>query len=111
MGLKATWNQDVSDFQYTEADSTTLWDGIYVPEGLRVVDYQFGYDETILAAYATAGKKFGLLGTQLGLRAEQAYTSAQLNGSGQLDAEPFKNNYFRVYPSVNLFVETDKENT
>jgi outer membrane receptor protein involved in Fe transport len=110
-GLKTTWNVDRSDFSYTEADSSILTEGVFVPYGLDTVDYAFLYDEQIHAAYVTAGQTFGIVGMQVGLRAEQAYTSAQLEGAGQLNSEPFKNDYFSVYPTANLFVETDGENT
>ena len=110
-GLKTTWNADNSEFAYTESDSTVLNDGIFVPYGLDTVDYAFLYDEQIHAAYVTAGQTFGLVGFQAGLRAEQAFTSARLDGDGALSAEPFENNYFSLYPTANLFVETDGENT
>jgi iron complex outermembrane recepter protein len=110
-GLKTTWNVDNSNFNYTEADSSVLTDGVFVPFGLDTVDYDFFYDEQIHAAYVTAGQTFGIVGMQVGLRAEQAYTSAQLEGDGQLNSEPFKNDYFSVYPTANFFVETDGENT
>ena len=110
-GLKTTWNRDQSDFQYTESDSSVLTQGIYVPWGLDTVDYTFLYDEHIHAGYVTAGQTFGLLGVQLGLRAEQAFTSASLDGAGSQSAVPFENNYFSLYPSANFFVETDGENT
>ena len=108
-GMKATWNKDVSAFQYTEPTVTRLVDGIYVPDSLRVVDYQFGYDEQIFATYFTAGQQWGMLGVQGGIRAEQAYTSSYLEGDS--NTTPFQNDYFRVYPSANAFVETDGENT
>ena len=110
-GLKTTWNADYSEFAYTEPDSTVLTDGIFVPYGLDTVDYAFLYDEQIHAAYVTAGQTFGLVGFQAGLRAEQTFTSARLDGDGALSAEPFENNYFSLYPTANLFVETDGENT
>ena len=81
-GWKSTWNEDVSDFDYTEADSTVLTDGIFLPYGLDTVNYAFLYDEQVHAAYVTAGQTFGIVGTQLGLRAEQAFTEARLDGGG-----------------------------
>lgn len=111
LGVKSTWNEERSDFAYSEADSTVLNGGIYIPYGLDTVNYAFLYEEQIHAAYATAGQTFGILGMQLGLRAEQAYTSARLDGAGQQHSDPFNNDYFSVYPSANLFVETDGENT
>ena len=110
-GWKSTWNEDVSDFDYTEADSTVLTDGIFLPYGLDTVDYAFLYDEQVHAAYVTAGQTFGIVGTQLGLRAEQAFTEARLDGGGSQGREPFTNDYFSLYPSANIFVETDGENT
>ena len=111
VGLKSTLNNDNSSFDYTEADSLLLTDGIYIPVGLDTVDYSFVYDEQIHAAYLTAGQTIGFVGFQAGLRAEQAYTSARLEGEGNLQSEPFKNDYFSLYPSANVFIETDGENT
>ena len=34
-----------------------------------------------------------------------------LEGEGNLQSEPFNNDYFSLYPSANLFIETDGENT
>ena len=110
-GLKSTWNIDDSGFDYTEADSLFLSDGIYIPVGLDTVAYSFLYDEQIHAAYFTAGHSVGIVGFQAGLRAEQAFTSARLEGEGNLQSEPFNNDYFSLYPSANLFIETDGENT
>ena len=110
-GLKSTINRDVSEFDYTEADSTHLMDGIFVPYGLDTVSYAFLYDERIHAAYVTAGQTFGIVGTQLGLRAEQAFTSATLEGAGMWGATPFTNDYFSLYPTANVFVELDEANT
>ena len=70
-GWKSTWNEDVSDFDYTEADSTVLTEGIFLPYGLDTVNYAFLYDEQVHAAYVTAGQTFGIVGTQLGLRANK----------------------------------------
>jgi len=111
LGAKSTWNQDQTDFTYTEADSTELVGGIFQPWGLDTVNYAFLYDEQVHAGYVTAGQTFGPVGMQAGLRAEQVFTSARLEGDGLLDAEPFDNDYFRLYPSLNLFVETDDEHT
>ena len=106
-GLKSTWNVDDSGFDYTEADSLFLSDSIYIPVGLDTVAYSF-YDEQIHAAYFTAGHSVGIVGFQAGLRAEQAFTSARLEEGL---SEPFNNDYFSLYPSANLFIETDGENT
>ena len=111
LGVKGTWNQETSQFTYTEYDSTELRQGIYIPFGLDTVNYAFRYGENIYAAYLTAGKTFGIVGFQGGLRTEQVLTSARLEGAGNLDAAPFENDYFRVYPSANFYVETDDEHT
>ena len=110
-GLKSTWNVDDSGFDYTEATassfptaSTSLWD--WTRWRIR-----FLADEQIHAAYFTAGHSVGIVGFQAGLRAEQAFTSARLEGEGNLQSEPFNNDYFSLYPSANLFIETDGENT
>ncbi|MDA0903304.1 MAG: outer membrane beta-barrel family protein [Bacteroidetes bacterium] len=110
-GAKSTWNQDQTDFTYTEADSTELVGGIFQPWGLDTVNYAFFYDEQVHAGYITAGQTLGPIGMQVGLRAEQVFTSARLDGEGSLGAAPFDNDYFRLYPSLNLFMETNDEHT
>ena len=81
------------------------------------------YKEDVHALYTTLLYNFtDKLGVQLGARAEQAYTKAILNSQDQhpdqdhqdttniflfimeqaLDQSPFKNDYFQIYPSVNM---------
>ena len=81
------------------------------------------YNEDVHALYTTLLYNFtDKLGVQLGARAEQAYTKAILSSQKQvsneeyedttnifsyimeqaLDQSPFKNDYFQIYPSVNM---------
>ena len=81
------------------------------------------YNEDVHALYTTLLYNFtDKLGVQLGARAEQAFTKAILNSQKQdsnegyedttnifsyimeqaLDQSPFKNDYFQIYPSVNM---------
>ena len=81
------------------------------------------YNEDVHALYTTLLYNFtDKLGVQLGARAEQAFTKAILNSQKQdsnegyedttnifsyimeqaLNQSPFKNDYFQIYPSVNM---------
>ena len=80
------------------------------------------YNEDVHALYGTLLYNFtDKLGVQLGARAEQANTSAVINKQGSdehgnddttniflylmeqaLDQSPFENDYFQIYPSVNM---------
>ena len=81
------------------------------------------YNEDVHALYTTLLYNFtDKLGVQLGARAEQAFTKAILSSQKQvsneeyedttnifsyimeqaLDQSPFKNDYFQIYPSVNM---------
>ncbi len=57
----------------------------------------FRYEEDVHALYATFGGKVDKITFNVGLRAEQAYTTSNL-----LEPNPqvFNNDYFKVYPSV-----------
>ena len=57
---------------------------------------QFGYTETIYAAYASASRDWAKVAVQLGLRAEYTRTLG-VSGAGQVRNA---NNYFRLFPTV-----------
>ncbi|CAH0999500.1 hypothetical protein LEM8419_00800 [Neolewinella maritima] len=57
----------------------------------------FRYNEDVHALYATFGGKVDKVTFNMGLRAEQAYTTSNLL---EPDPQVFENDYFKVYPSV-----------
>jgi outer membrane receptor protein involved in Fe transport len=78
---------------------------------VREAGYGFSYREHVHALYGTYGAKKGVYGLQLGLRLEQVFTAAALEpDSGEVVA-PFRNDYFALYPSVNLSRQRDDEHT
>ncbi|MTI30333.1 TonB-dependent receptor domain-containing protein [Xanthovirga aplysinae] len=61
--------------------------------------FDFTYQEDIHALYGIlSGSLENGMGYQVGLRAEQAFTTSTLT----IEPEPFENNYFSLYPSVHL---------
>jgi len=58
----------------------------------------FRYDETFRSVYATADRRFGKLGVQLGVRAELASTDFTVARTG----ERFVNDYNSIFPSANI---------
>ncbi len=70
----------------------------------------FSYREDIHAAYVTFGGKIEDLTFSAGLRAEQAFTTSDLQ-EPVADATVFENNYFKLYPSVFLGYAFDENTT
>ena len=68
----------------------------------------FNYEEDIHAVYATFGGQIEKITFSAGLRAEQAYTTSTLT---EPNREVFKNDYFKVYPSVFLGYAFDDNTT
>lgn len=66
---------------------------------------RFGYNEQVHAAYITFGQKIKKFSYQVGLRAEQVFTTASLANTEQV----FRNNYFSLYPSAHFSYEFPKE--
>lgn len=64
-----------------------------------LASFNFTYNEQVYAAYGTVSGQLNNngIGYQLGLRAEQAFTTSALS-----DESAFHNNYFTVYPTVHL---------
>ncbi|MEM6289147.1 MAG: TonB-dependent receptor, partial [Bacteroidota bacterium] len=58
----------------------------------------YDFDERVQAIYAQASRDWGLVGVQVGLRAEQAATSLDLRTTG----EQFDNDYQSLFPSAFL---------
>jgi outer membrane receptor protein involved in Fe transport len=95
------------DFKFTTGWRSTLQDLTEDAEfqNFQLGDFEkidslsnlFAYAEDVHALYATFGGKIDKFNFNVGLRAEQAYTTSRL-----LEPEPetFENDYFKVYPSV-----------
>ncbi len=96
-GLKSTMKYFDSDLEYL------------------IVPYDFRYSEDIHAVYGTLAHDFNAVwGIKLGLRAEQAQTTAEMGAGGIQDTMdifttiidkaitqgPYSNSYFKVYPSI-----------
>ena len=96
-GLKSNVSTSNDDYIYLSPDSSVWENGLYVPINPVRSGYAFEYREEVHAAYSTFGRKWGVWGLQSGLRFEQVFTSARVTGES-----PFENNYFSIYPSLNL---------
>ncbi|WP_452220282.1 TonB-dependent receptor domain-containing protein [Lacinutrix salivirga] len=73
----------------------------------------FEYNRDIYALYATYGKKLDKWSYQVGARLEQANESANALQTTATSTEtiPFKNDYFKVYPSAFLTYEASDKNS
>jgi len=96
-GLKSNISNSTDEYVYLSPDSSVWENGLYVPINAQRSGYDFNYHEEVHAAYSTFGRKWGVWGVQSGLRLEQVFTSATITGE-----DPFKNDYFSVYPSFNI---------
>jgi len=67
------------------------------------LENNFIYDDVVYAVYTTYAKSQGLWSYQAGLRAEQVYTNAELDG-----ADTTKTDYFEFYPSLHLNYKLDE---
>lgn len=103
-GVKSNFSRKKDSFDYLAADSSEWMEGLYVPLNPVAASFDFDYREDVHAAYATVGRKWGLWGTQAGLRLEQVFTGARWD-----DNRSFENNYFSAYPSFNLSRQRNDE--
>ncbi|MEM1055834.1 MAG: TonB-dependent receptor [Bacteroidota bacterium] len=107
--LRIDYTQPLAGFQIDigyngsiETESSTLdarrmgADGLLTPDPNLSNSYDF--DERVQAIYAQASRDWGLVGVQLGLRAEQATTTLGLLTTG----EQFDNDYQSLFPSAFL---------
>lgn len=103
-GLKSNLSRKNDSFGYLSSDSSVWTDGIYVPINPVAQSFGFRYREDVHAGYATYGRKWGVWGTQGGMRLEQVFTAATWEGN-----RAFENNYFSVYPSFNISRQRNDE--
>ena len=102
LGWRTTDRFTVEDQQNFTADTA-----------MNSTSQEFKYGEQIHAAYTTWGRKFGAFGLQLGGRLEQVFTSAEVlrdDGEGGNEDSAFNNDYFSLYPSVNVNYTVDDRN-
>jgi outer membrane receptor protein involved in Fe transport len=100
-GYRTTINRSENDYTVDTA-------GVATGPFLRQFDqtYNFVYKENVNAVYTNYQHQFGKYGVQVGLRLEDAHISTELTTAQATTGQTnFKNDYFRVYPSVFL---TDK---
>lgn len=75
----------------------------------------FDYERNIFSAYATYGKKFEKFTYQIGLRAETVEVNANALETeietNETTPNPFKNDYFEVYPSLFLTYSPSEKNS
>lgn len=78
----------------------------------RALFNRFLYDQDIHALYATYSAKIYGLGIQAGLRGEYSRVNTRSMGYGQTeqDVNPYKNDYFSLFPSVFLSYALPKDN-
>ena len=91
-GYKGSWETESSDLV-----SESLTDaGVYAPD--LNVNNRYDFDERIQAIYLQAGREWGPVGLQAGVRAEQANTTFDLLTTN----ESFGNDYRSLFPSAYL---------
>ncbi len=79
--------------------------GAFVPDTDR--NNAFAYAEQFHSAYGVVGGELGDFGAQLGVRAERALTTFDLETTN----EDFGNNYFSLFPSVHLSYQPAERHT
>lgn len=108
LGWKSNVSLSESDFDYIAVDSLTYNEGLYVQWNPRAAAYAFSYREAVHAAYGTWGQQWGVWGLSAGMRLEQVFTDAEVLD----DPSPaFENDYFSLYPSLNVSRQRNDENT
>ncbi|MBB3700942.1 TonB-dependent receptor [Flammeovirga yaeyamensis] len=95
VGAKSTLRRIGADFT-----SESLQGGNWVSDDS--LNNNFNYNEDVHAAYAMFRHEAGKFGYQLGVRAEQAYTTSILDENALTDRQEVQNNYFALYPTVHV---------
>ncbi len=105
-GYKGTLGKENSPI---ETYSGTHEEAVTPDEGLF---NRFIYNKDIHALYGTYSGKVSKLSYQLGLRGEYSHISTRSPGYKQQpsDVEPYKDNYFSIFPSVFLSYSLPNEN-
>jgi len=96
MGYRSTFNTNDNVYRVDTALNGQLNNFVFVDTLSR----DFDYKEQVHAVYGTYQQQFGKIGLQFGLRAEDAHIRTETATTGTV--LNFKQNYFRIYPSVYL---------
>jgi outer membrane receptor protein involved in Fe transport len=100
MGYRSTFNHNDNNYRVDTAFNGQIENFVFSPDQSR----NFFYDEQVHAAYTNYQQQFGKIGVQVGLRAEEARINTETETFGQNDlvngTQKYKQDYFRVYPSV-----------
>lgn len=106
-GYKGTFSRENSPVEtFSKQDAAAIW------EEDEALFNRFMYDQDIHALYATYSGKIEKLGFQVGLRGEYSRinTKSLAFGQSESNVEPYKNDYFSLFPSVFLSYALPKGN-
>ncbi len=104
-------NQLETGLKYTkEIKDNTIYSETYVDvfTGYQVdtsINNQFIYNEDVVAAYLIWNSSYKKFGYQLGLRAEQTFTTSELVTT----SEKYNNDYWGLFPSVHVAYKFNEE--
>ena len=106
-GYKGTFSRENSPVEtFSKQNAVAIW------EEDEALFNRFMYDQDIHALYATYSGKIEKLGFQVGLRGEYSRINTKSLAFGQSEGnvEPYKNDYFSLFPSVFLSYALPKGN-
>lgn len=103
-GLKGMVRKQDNDYIFSRLDNNGVW----IPDALR--NNNFVYDEQQYSAYAIYSNTFadGKFSYQGGLRAEQAYTTADQRATTD---EPIKRDFLNFFPSAHIKWDINAKNS
>ena len=99
LGIRSNLRDIDNDYAVSQ-----LEDGDFV--NLVGLSNNFEYDEDVHALYGIYGRKFGKVGMQAGLRAEQSHVVTSLLQTNEINDR----NYFGLFPSMHLNLEITEGN-
>ncbi|NLR89945.1 TonB-dependent receptor family protein [Flammeovirga agarivorans] len=97
--LETGWRSTGRDIE-TDFFSESMNGGMWTPDDS--LNNNFNYSEQVHALYVMYRHDFGNWGLQGGLRAEQAYTTSQLEDNAVTEAQTVHNDYFALYPTLHI---------
>lgn len=97
--LETGWKTTVRDIQ-TDFFSESMNGGAWTPDDS--LNNNFNYNEQVHALYVMYRHEFGQWGVQGGLRAEQAFTTSQLEDNAVTEEQTVNNDYFALYPTFHI---------
>jgi outer membrane receptor protein involved in Fe transport len=99
LGVRTNLRDIDNDYSVTQ-----LEDGVFV--NLEGLSNNFEYDEDVYALYGIYGRKFGKIGMQAGLRAENSHVVTSLLQTNEINDR----NYFGLFPSMHVNLEVSESN-